>query len=643
MADWSSIEASCTTPGLTCSLRCLKYGTKPQHQNAERDLLVGPGMDESAPSGKPSSRRSPSLLVVVIVTASLYLAQDVLIPLALAVLVSFLLAPLVRWLGRHRIDRRLSVPGVVLGVAVALGGIATLISSQLMILLERLPEYIESIRLKLGDLSGDSRLFEAFSRMGRLLEIPVSSEDSAEAAPVAVTVVETSQDQVAFLKSVLAPMLAPLATLVLVVIFVFFMLLKWDDLRDRVLRLTGQGHINVTTQALEEASGRLSRYLQMQLLINTLAGLIIGLGLWALGVPNAALWGTIVMLMRFVPYVGPWVAAAGPFLLIFATTEGVQTLLAAGALFILVEAIAVNLIEPWLYGLRTGMSAIGILISFVFWGWLWGPVGLLLATPLSVCLVVAAHHIPQLETLDVLLGDRRPLPSAARLYHRLLAFDPEEGEQIVEDELRLAPTLADFYDRMLCPVLTMAERDRHSESLSDERRRAVYNSLESFVGPPPKSQVPAQQHDRPTVLCVPADDIADHIAASMASHVLADNQITSLTLPRKLTTEQLHQRVAQHDPAILVITAVPPMAAVYAQRQCRALRERFPEIPIIVGLWRADPPPTATVQRLHENGATRVISRFEHLVTAIERQQSGAPPSLPPDSLRPSEEWRASL
>jgi len=606
--------------------------------------MMGSGMDDAAPSGKPSTRRAPSLLVVVIVTASLYLAQDVLIPLALAVLVSFLLAPLVRWLGKHHIDHRLSVPAVVLGVTFALGGIATLISSQLIVLLERLPEYVESVRAKLGALSGDSRLFEAFSRMGRLLEIPVANEANLEAEPVAVTIVETSQDQVAFLKSVLAPMLAPLGTLVLVVVFVFFMLLKWDDLRDRVLRLTGQGHINITTQALEEASGRLSRYLQMQLLLNTLAGLIIGLGLWVLGVPNAALWGAIVMLMRFVPYVGPWVAAAGPFLLIFATTQGIQTLLAAAALFILVEAIAVNLVEPWLYGLRTGMSALGILISFVFWGWLWGPVGLLLATPLSVCLVVAAHHIPQLETIEVLLGDRRALPSAARLYHRLLAFDPEEGEQIVEDELRLAPTLADFYDRMLCPVLTMAERDRHGEALSDERRRAVYNSLEAFVGAPPKSQrTPATTHQSVSVLCIPADDIADHIAATMASRVLADNHVTALTVPRKLTTEQLHEQVAQRDPSILVITAVPPMAAVYAQRKCRALRERFPEIPIIVGLWRAEPPPTATVQRLLENGATRVISRFEHLVSAIERQQSGAPPSLPPDSLRLSEEWRASV
>ncbi len=565
--------------------------------------------------GRPTGGRAPTIVVVAVVTASLYFARDVLIPLALGILVSFLLAPLVRWLERHRIDRRLCVPAVVLAVALLLAGVGTLLTSQLMTLLERVPEYAEGIRSRLLTINGHSRLFERLSQAGHLFDIPLGGENQAT-RPIPVSIEENAHDQFAFLQSVLSPMLSPLSTLGLVIVFVFFMLLKWDDLRDRLLRLSGQGHINVTTQALEEASARVSRYLQMQLLINTLVGLLIGAGLAWLGVPNAALWGMLVALMRFVPYVGPWVAAAGPLLVIAATTEGYRTLLAGTGLFLVVELFAVNLLEPWLYGLRTGLSAIGVLISFVFWGWLWGPVGLILATPLSVCLLVAAHHLPQLESVEVLLSDQRALPSSARLYHRLLALDADEGEQIVEDELSTQPSLAGFYDRLLLPVMAMAERDRHSESLSEERRRAVYNSLQAFVGRTTKASGGAA---KPVVLCLPADDLADHISANMAARVLMERGIFAEALSHEAEPSDIVERVSDSKPTAIVVSAVPPMATVYAQELCRTLHERFPRTPIIVGLWKAEPLATSGVQRLKGAGASAVVHFMEDLASTLHK------------------------
>jgi hypothetical protein len=276
-------------------------------------------------------------------------------------------------------------------------------------------------------------------------------------------------------------LLAPLAMSGLVLVFVGFMLVQWDDLRDRLLRLLGQGHLSVTTQALEEASSKVSRYLTMQLFVNAIVGGSLAIGLYFIGVPNAPLWGVLALLLRFVPYVGIWIAAALPLLTAFATTAGFGPILTTLALFVVVEVVATYLLEPWLYGSGTGLSPIGVLISFVFWGWLWGGVGLLLATPLMVCVMVAGRYIPQLAALNVIFSDEHALPDSARLYQRLLALDTDEADRIVELARKEHGTPAALYDKVLSPALALAERDHHGDVLSEERQKVVYDSVAGYV------------------------------------------------------------------------------------------------------------------------------------------------------------------
>ncbi len=277
------------------------------------------------------------------------------------------------------------------------------------------------------------------------------------------------------ISTVIGPLISPLATAGIVIVFVIFMLLKREDLRDRLIRLTGSRGLPRTTQALEDAAQRVGRYLLMQLVVNTAYAVPIGVGLWLIGIPNPILWGLLCALMRFVPYIGPIVAAFFPLALSIAIDPGWTTLLLTGALFIVVELIINYSLEPWLYGSSTGLSPIAIITAAVFWTWLWGPIGLLLSTPLTVCLVVLGRHVPQLAFLDVMLGDAPALSPPELLYRRLLAGDPHEATERAEDYLR-THSLAAFYDDVAVPALGLAEADRAEFHLTEEQRVRVGDS-----------------------------------------------------------------------------------------------------------------------------------------------------------------------
>ena len=297
--------------------------------------------------------------------------------------------------------------------------------------------------------------------------------------PVPVEIVESlSVTEIA--QGILGPLISPLASAAIVTVFVIFILLKREDLRNRFIHLIGGEQLNLTTQALDDAAGRVSRYLLMQLIINSAYGLVIYIGLALIGLPNALLWGALTAVLRFVPFVGPWIGALMPIAISLAVFDSWSEPTLVVGLFMANELITNNIIEPWLYGSSTGISTIGILAAAVFWGWIWGPVGLVMATPLTVCLTVVGRYVPQLAFLNTMLSDQDALPPQARFYQRLLAIDPEEATEVAEEYLATS-SLAELYDTVLLPALSLAEQDRHQGALDEAKQQFVHQTTREIV------------------------------------------------------------------------------------------------------------------------------------------------------------------
>jgi predicted PurR-regulated permease PerM len=421
---------------------------------------------------------------------TLYFARPILIPLALAALLTFLLSPLVtrieRWIGR--IAAVLLVVTMIFTVTSVTGWVLT---RQLIDLATKLPDYKVNIQTKLRSFKlptggAVSRLSQTVEELKKDLPgaasptvVPTPGKPESATIPakaaqgVPARVVETSKaSPMELAQSVIAPLLGPLGVGALVSLLVICMLLQREDLRSRLIRLIGQGRMGDMTRAMDDAGARVSRYLRMQLLVNVTYGIAIAVGLYFIGVPNAVLWGVLAAVMRFIPYIGPWIAAAFPIMLSLAvSTSWTMPLLTIG-LFVVLELLSNNLMEPWLYGSNTGVSSIALIVAAVFWTWLWGPVGLVLATPLTVCLVVMGHHVPRLRFLSILLSDEEALTPAEECYHRLLAGGLDEADELVDSYVK-TNSLTALYDSVLIPVVTSAEMDHRREALDDEQRAAV--------------------------------------------------------------------------------------------------------------------------------------------------------------------------
>jgi hypothetical protein len=294
-------------------------------------------------------------------------------------------------------------------------------------------------------------------------------EPAREPLPVEIV---SRQNPVEILKNVIVPLAAPFATAGLIIVVVIFMLLEREDLRDRFIRLVGYSDLHRTTEALQDAGKRVGRYLLMQLVVNTTYAIPITIGLWLIGIPNALLWGLLALVLRFVPYIGPAIAMLLPMLLALAVAPGWSMVLWTAGLFLVMELISNNIMEPWLYGSRTGLSSLAIIVAAIFWTWLWGPLGLVISTPLTVCLVVLGRHVPQFAFLDVMLGNEPVLEPHARLYQRLLAGDPDEATDYAEEFLE-ERYLVDYYDHIGIPALLIGETDRQRGVMTDEQRRQI--------------------------------------------------------------------------------------------------------------------------------------------------------------------------
>lgn len=569
------------------------------------------------PAGGASGAPAWQALVTVAFVAggiiALYFGQDILIPLALAALLSFALAPLVSRLRRLGLPRVPAVLGVVFLAFAAIGGFGLLVGSQLSQLTDNLPVYQQNIRAKIRALQAATpsgglidQATEMLHELGQELQQAQQTERSTSSAraggqvtieraadePITVRVQEPDPTPFEVIESVALPLLAPVGTAGIVVVFVIFMLLEREDLRDRLIRLVGGGDLHRTTEALNEAAGRVSRFLLMQLVVNATYGIPIGVGLWLIGIPNALLWGVLATVLRFVPYVGPFIAALFPIALAVAVDPGWSLVLWTVALFLALELVSNNVVEPWLYGASTGISTVAILVAAIFWTTLWGPVGLLLSTPITVCLAVLGRYVPHLSFLDVLLGSDPVLTPPERFYQRMLVGDLEEGEEIAEEFLA-RHSLAAFYDEVALPALRLAESDRHRKLLVGERRALVTDSVVGVVADLADHEDDQGHQEAPLpiawtgkpVLCIAGRTGLDRAAAAMLAQLLERRGIGARVLSPDAIGPEGVAALDLDGVELVCLSYLGASAVAHARQACRRLRRRAGSIPVMVGLW----------------------------------------------------------
>ncbi|MFD1302159.1 AI-2E family transporter [Methylobacterium marchantiae] len=566
----------------------------------------------------PSSLASP-LIVTALIVSGLYIGRDVLIPIAIAVLLSFVLGPIVHLLRRLRFGRFLSVATsvvVALGVAAAL---ATLIGVQLADLAKDVPRYRTTIERKVEGLrdSPAGRMADYVANIGRTMHQggeespkpeaakPEASGAKSNAPPpekaILVEMKERSPDPIALANTILSPILHPLATTGIVFIVLLFLLMQREDLRDRMIRLVGSSDLHRTTVAMDDAARRLSRYFLVQLALNAVFGIVIGICLSVIGVPNPALWGIFSALMRFVPYIGAAVSAVFPLALAAAVDPGWSMVIATLAVFLILEPLTGHVIEPMLYGQSTGMSPFAVLVSALFWTWLWGPVGLLLSTPLTVCLVVLGRHVDKLEFLDVLFGDRPALTPVENFYQRILADDPEEAQEHAELILKDC-SLSSYYDDVVLKGLELAARDAARGVLTPDQKTDIRDTVavliaemdrrdaevpdDEFAAP---NDVPAHWKQDGAVLCVTGRSFVDESACAILAQLLGKRGIGTRIVP---FADVARVQVDEFDPGparmICVVSLAINGEPTHLRRLVGRLKRRMPDLPIVVGLWQAD-------------------------------------------------------
>jgi predicted PurR-regulated permease PerM len=547
------------------------------------------------------ARKLPLLYVLAsltLITASLYWAKAVLIPVALAILLAFLLNPVVhavQWLGIGR------VPAVLLAVALGfacLGGMSWAVLQQIPRLTDDLPRYEDNIKRKIADLRGAGKGSFLEKAQTTAREITEELEKSAPASaekPVPVVVQAPSA------LWQLPTLLEPLATAALVLVLVIFMLLERGDMRNRLIRLVGYGRLTLTTKALDEAGQRISRYLLMQSIINSSFGVAVGVGLFLIGLPYALLWGVLAAVLRFIPYVGPTVAALLPIALSLAVFPGWNQPLLVTGLIVLLELIANMIMEPLLYGRVAGISEVSLMVAIAFWTWLWGPVGLLLATPLTVSLGVLGRYVPQLEFLGILLSDEPVLETHTSYYQRLVARDQDEAVELVEDTLQ-THSIEEVYEAVLVPALYAAKKDQARANLTADDMHFIVQATQEIVEdlslrPPPNAlpdtsaaATPAPDTDTPPLAKVPmvfcpAHDEADALVLLMLQHLLDPTRYDVEILPTTILTSEVVSLVEQQGVGLICLGALAPGGIAQTRYLCLRLRARFPDLKIVVGRW----------------------------------------------------------
>ena len=604
-----------------------------------------------------------AILAVIIVTA-LYVGREILVPVALAILLSFVLASPVSALQRVRVPRAIAVVGVVLFAFAIIFALGSLIATQLNRLAGDLPRYQSTIQSKIQSvrgISGGSSTLERAAGMlqdlgkeldkpkGSLSELPLAPSHggplgSRPVAPVPVEVLQPDPGALESLRSLIAPLLSPLATTGIIVIFVIFILIQREDLRNRLIRLAGSRDLQRTTAALDDAAGRLSRLFLNQLLINTGFGILIGLGLWLIGIPSPILWGILATVLRFVPYIGSVISAAFPLVLAVAVDPGWTMLAWTAALFFAVEPIVGQIVEPMVYGRTTGLSPVAVVVSATFWTSLWGPIGLVLATPLTICLVVLGRHVERLEFLDVMFGDRPALSPAEIFYQRMLAGDPTEAAEKAEQFLK-ERSLSSYYDDVAIKGLQLAQADLDRDALDQFRLTRIRDTVLEFANDlsdqddheptgerstadaealaaveaaaqPVHADLPVLARDElaaewqgdTPILCIAGRTALDEAACIMFAQLCNAHGLPArVEGPGALSTNNIFRLEADGVAMVCLayLNAANPGQLRYAVRR---IRRKLPKARILVGLWNGAEA-TEGIEEMREGSGADLLAR----------------------------------
>ena len=602
-------------------------------------------------------------ILAVIIVSMLYFGRDILVPVALAILLSFVLAPLVGLLQRIRVPRGLAVVSVVILAFSLIFALGSLLATQLTQLAEDLPRYQSTISEKIqsfrdtkagrGTLERASDMLKDLSKeldkpkaesSARVPGSVLGPKVSGPPAPVPVEVRQPDPGALESLRTLISPLVHPLATTFIIIIFVIFILLQREDLRNRLIRLAGSSDLQRTTAALDDAASRLSRLFLTQLILNGAFGVVIGTGLWLIGTPSAILWGILAAALRFVPYVGAVIAAAFPLALAVAVDPGWSMLLWTLALFLVVEPVVGHVVEPMVYGHSTGLSPVAVVASATFWTALWGPIGLVLATPLTVCLVVLGRHVERLEFLDVMFGDRPALSPPEIFYQRMLAGDPTEAAEKAEEFLK-ERSLASYYDEVALKGLQLAQADAERGALDHERLIKIRDAVSEFASdlsdqddrPPPKGAsttdaeassavesvaenaanetlpilekeaLPPEWLGEHPVLCVAGRSLIDEAAAIMLAQLSTAHGLAARVEPAEALSTRNVFSLDTTGVTMVCLVYLDPSGPAHMRYSVRRLRRKLPTATIILGCWLKEIDPAA-LEALRENAKADLVA-----------------------------------
>lgn len=581
-------------------------------------------MSEFVPPVVPPRRRLntfEAIATFAIMAALLYLGAGIVVPLVLAILLAFALNPLVSWMNKrlHLPDPVAVILAVLLAVA-ALAGFAVMAGFQIANLVQELPGYRTIMQTKIAGLQeqfGGLTWLDQITGMMSSLGEGLSGEPDAplppgQMRPIPVTI-SNDIGPLAVITSVMGSIVGPIATAAIVTVFLIFLLMGRADMQERFIRLVSAGRYSLTNLALTDASTRVGRYLLIQLVVNIVYGIIFGAGLWLIGVPSAPLWGLLIILFRYIPFVGALIIAIVPFTLAFAVDPGWNMLIMAVGLFLVIDLTTANVIEPRLYGSSTGVSPIAILLSAMFWATLWGPVGLILATPMTVCLVVIGRHLPQFQFLETLLGSEPVLSTHERIYQRMLNGKTEDAIEISDDYVE-EHGKEDWADEVMLPALRMATAELPDRPESVPQRRQLIATFEAVLN----NVVEPKWTEKAPIMLVGGHTEIDEAAARLLGIKLLDENVAVEVLPPGAIRQEAIGRLELEPVHTLLLVFMGADIRSQCRYVARRVRRMDPEVRIAV-LALNGAATEETADQLHVDAVYRDLDRA---VEAIRDQQA---------------------